>query len=115
MPGNIANPLWVDDPSFDITYHVRRSALPRPGGDAELLDFAARIQSRLLDRSRPLWEMYLVEGLSARHPDRDAAARHIRFRGRARRRPHDADVAARRGQQCDGFGPSGAAASARPG
>jgi WS/DGAT/MGAT family acyltransferase len=53
----------VDDPNFDITYHVRRSALPRPGSDAQLLEFAARIQSRLLDRDRPLWEMYLVEGL----------------------------------------------------
>ena len=64
IPGRIANPVWVDDPNFDITYHVRRSALPRPGTDAQLLEFAARIQSRLLDRNRPLWEMYLVEGLS---------------------------------------------------
>ena len=64
VPGNLANPVWVDDPEFDISYHVRRSALPRPGGDAELLEFCARIQSRLLDRDRPLWEMYFVEGLS---------------------------------------------------
>jgi diacylglycerol O-acyltransferase len=64
VPGHVANPIWVDDPSFDITYHVRRSALPRPGSEAQLLDFCARIQSRLLDRSHPLWEMYLVEGLA---------------------------------------------------
>jgi diacylglycerol O-acyltransferase len=64
VPGHIANPVWVDDPSFDITYPVRRSALPRPGSDAQLLEFCARIQSRLLDRSRPLWEMYLIEGLA---------------------------------------------------
>jgi WS/DGAT/MGAT family acyltransferase len=64
IPGHIANPVWVDDPNFDITYHVRRSALPRPGGDAELLEFCARIQSRQLDRARPLWELYLIEGLS---------------------------------------------------
>jgi diacylglycerol O-acyltransferase / wax synthase len=64
VPGNLANPVWVDDPNFDITYHVRRSALPRPGTEAALLEFCARIQSRLLDRTRPLWEMYLVEGLS---------------------------------------------------
>ena len=64
VPGNLANPVWVDDPNFDITYHVRRSALPRPGTEAALLEFCARIQSRLLDRSRPLWEMYLIEGLS---------------------------------------------------
>ncbi len=63
LPGHLASPVWVDDPFFDITYHVRRSALPRPGGDQQLLDFCARIQSRLLDRSRPLWEIYLVEGL----------------------------------------------------
>lgn len=64
VPGHLANPVWVDDPSFDITYHVRRSALPRPGTEAQLLEFCARIQSRLLDRSRPLWEMYLIEGLA---------------------------------------------------
>jgi WS/DGAT/MGAT family acyltransferase len=55
--------VWIDDPDFDIAYHVRRSALPRPGTEAALLEFCARIQSRLLDRTRPLWEMYLVEGL----------------------------------------------------
>ncbi len=64
MPAYLANPVWVDDPNFDITYHVRRSVMPRPGTDEQLLEFCARIQSRLLDRSRPLWEMYLVEGLS---------------------------------------------------
>jgi diacylglycerol O-acyltransferase / wax synthase len=63
VPGHIANPVWVDDPDFDITYHVRRSALPRPGSDEQLREFCARIQSRPLDRSRPLWEIYLVEGL----------------------------------------------------
>jgi WS/DGAT/MGAT family acyltransferase len=63
VPGQLANPVWVDDAAFDIAYHVRRCALPRPGGDQQLLDFCARIQARLLDRSRPLWEMYLVEGL----------------------------------------------------
>ncbi|MBE7187833.1 wax ester/triacylglycerol synthase family O-acyltransferase [Jatrophihabitans endophyticus] len=64
VPGHLANPMWVDDPAFDIGYHVRRSALPRPGTDRELLEFCARIESRLLDRARPLWEIYLVEGLS---------------------------------------------------
>lgn len=64
VPHNLANPVWVDDAGFDITYHVRRSALPRPGTEQQLLEFCARIQSRLLDRDRPLWEMYLVEGLA---------------------------------------------------
>lgn len=64
VPGHLSNPVWVDDLNFDITYHVRRSALPAPGTEGQLLDFVSRIQSRLLDRSRPLWEMYLVEGLA---------------------------------------------------
>jgi diacylglycerol O-acyltransferase / wax synthase len=64
VPGGLANPVWVDDASFDITYHVRRSALPRPGCDEQLEELVARIQPRPLDRSRPLWEVYLVEGLA---------------------------------------------------
>jgi WS/DGAT/MGAT family acyltransferase len=55
--------VWVDDEDFDVTYHVRRSALPKPGTDAQLRDLVGRLQSRQLDRSRPLWEIYLVEGL----------------------------------------------------
>lgn len=64
VPGNLARPLWVDDPDFDVAYHVRRSALPRPGSDAQLTDLVGRLMSRPLDHTRPLWEMYLVEGLS---------------------------------------------------
>jgi WS/DGAT/MGAT family acyltransferase len=64
VPGHIASPVWVDDEHFDVTYHVRRSALPKPGTDAQLRELAARIFSRPLDRDRPLWELYLVEGLS---------------------------------------------------
>jgi WS/DGAT/MGAT family acyltransferase len=64
VPGRLANPVWVDDENFDIAYHVRRSALPRPGTDEQLDELVARVQSRPLDRNRPLWEMYLVEGLS---------------------------------------------------
>ena len=60
----LARPVWVDDPDFDITYHVRRSALPSPGSDAQLHELIARLGSRPLDRSRPLWEMYLIEGLA---------------------------------------------------
>jgi len=63
VPGRLANPVWVDDADFDVTYHVRRSALPRPGSDEQLQEFVARIQSRRLDRGRPLWEVYLIEGL----------------------------------------------------
>ena len=64
VPGRIANPVWVDDAEFDLTYHVRRSALPRPGTVDQLKELVGRVQSRRLDRSRPLWEIYLVEGLA---------------------------------------------------
>jgi diacylglycerol O-acyltransferase len=60
----IARPVWVDDRDFDITYHIRRSALPSPGSDAQLHELVARLGSRALDKTRPLWEMYLVEGLA---------------------------------------------------
>lgn len=63
VPGRIANPVWVDDQDFDVAFHVRRSALPSPGTEGQLRDLAARIMSRPLDRTRPLWEVYLVEGL----------------------------------------------------
>jgi diacylglycerol O-acyltransferase / wax synthase len=64
VPGNLARPVWIDDADFDIAYHVRRSALPKPGSDAQLTELVARLMSRPLDQTRPLWEMYLVEGLS---------------------------------------------------
>jgi diacylglycerol O-acyltransferase len=63
VPGRLANPVWLDDQDFDLTYHVRRSALPRPGSMDQLRALVARIMSRRLDRHRPLWETYLVEGL----------------------------------------------------
>ncbi|MDT7703827.1 MAG: diacylglycerol O-acyltransferase / wax synthase [Pseudonocardiales bacterium] len=63
VPGNLARPVWIDDTEFDVAYHVRRSALPRPGSDAQLTELVARLMSRPLDHTRPLWEMYLVEGL----------------------------------------------------
>jgi WS/DGAT/MGAT family acyltransferase len=63
VPGRLANPLWVDDPDFDVTYHVRRSALPKPGTREQLQELVGRLMSRQLDRNRPLWEIYLVEGL----------------------------------------------------
>ena len=63
IPAQLAGPVWVDDENFDLTFHVRRSALPRPGTLAQLREFVGRVLARRLDRSRPLWEMYLVEGL----------------------------------------------------
>jgi diacylglycerol O-acyltransferase len=67
VPGRLATPAWVDDDTFDLGYHVRRSALPRPGSMDQLRELVARIASRPLDRSRPLWECYFVEGLQHGH------------------------------------------------
>jgi diacylglycerol O-acyltransferase / wax synthase len=64
VPGYLGLPVWVDDPDFDLDYHVRRSALPAPGSDEQLRALVGRLLGRRLDRSRPLWEIYLVEGLS---------------------------------------------------
>jgi diacylglycerol O-acyltransferase / wax synthase len=56
-------PVWIDDPSFNLEYHVRHTALPAPGGWGQLQDLTARIFSQQLDRSKPLWEMWLIEGM----------------------------------------------------
>lgn len=63
VPFQLHHPVWVEDPDFDLDYHLRRACLPSPGGARELADFAAEVMARPLDRSRPLWEMYVVEGL----------------------------------------------------
>ena len=62
-PANSGRPVWVDDPDFNLDYHVRHTALPSPGSDEQLRNLASRIFSQQLDRSKPLWEMWLVEGL----------------------------------------------------
>ncbi|HZN89191.1 MAG TPA: wax ester/triacylglycerol synthase family O-acyltransferase, partial [Thermoleophilaceae bacterium] len=59
----MGRPFWVDDPSFNLDYHVRHTALPKPGSDAQLRQLVGRIFSQRLDRSKPLWELWLVEGL----------------------------------------------------
>jgi len=63
VPFGLDHPFWVDDPDFDLEFHVRRTAVPPPGTDADLAELVARIIARPLDRSRPLWETYVVEGL----------------------------------------------------
>jgi diacylglycerol O-acyltransferase / wax synthase len=63
VPMRLGHPIWVDDPEFDIDNHLRRAALPSPGGMRELGDFAADVISRQLHRDRPLWEMWIVEGV----------------------------------------------------
>jgi diacylglycerol O-acyltransferase / wax synthase len=64
VPFGQGRPRWVDDPHFNARYHIRHTALPAPGSDAELKRLAARVFGQRLDRSKPLWEIWLVEGLS---------------------------------------------------
>jgi WS/DGAT/MGAT family acyltransferase len=64
MPFDLANPVWIEDDDIDMDYHVRHTVLPRPGTQAQLEALAARLHSSLLDRSRPLWEFYVIEGLA---------------------------------------------------
>lgn len=64
VPFRLSSPFWVEDGDFDLDYHVRRAALPAPGGERELADFVAQFVALPLDRSRPLWEMHVVEGLA---------------------------------------------------
>jgi diacylglycerol O-acyltransferase len=66
VPLGLDQPYWVDDADFDIEYHIREIALPRPGSDAQLTEQVARLHARPLDRSRPLWEIYLITGLARR-------------------------------------------------
>jgi diacylglycerol O-acyltransferase / wax synthase len=63
VPFNQGRPVWVDDPHLNLDYHVRQTALPAPGSEEQLRNLAARIFSQQLDRSKPLWELWLVEGL----------------------------------------------------
>lgn len=63
VPFKLSHPFWIEDGDFDLDYHVRRAALPAPGGRQELEEFVGQIVGLPLDRSRPLWEMYVVEGL----------------------------------------------------
>src|SRR6266700_3096332 len=64
VPFGLDQPYWIDDADFDIEYHVREIALPGPGSDAQLDEQVSRLHARPLDRSRPLWELYLITGLA---------------------------------------------------
>jgi WS/DGAT/MGAT family acyltransferase len=64
VPFKLGPPVWVDDPDFDLHYHIRQTALPAPGGDEQLADLVGLVMTQRLDRHFPLWEDWLVEGLS---------------------------------------------------
>ena len=64
VPFRLGRPVWVDDPHFDLGYHVRRTALPRPGEDQQLAELMAQVMSQRLDRDHPLWEYWVIEALA---------------------------------------------------
>ena len=68
-PLGLGRPLWVEDPNFNLAYHVRHTALPSPGSERQLLRLTARIFSQALDRTKPLWESWLVEGVAPAEPE----------------------------------------------
>ena len=67
VPLDLGRPVWVDDPHFNIEYHVRHTALPAPGGEAELRKLVGRVMAQQLDRNKPLWEVWVVQGLEDGH------------------------------------------------
>ena len=65
MPLDISNPVWVEDEDIDLDYHIRHVSLPKPGTNRQLQQYVARLHSSLLDRSRPLWEFFVIDGLKS--------------------------------------------------
>jgi diacylglycerol O-acyltransferase / wax synthase len=65
MPFELSNPVWVDDDDVDLDYHIRRIILSKPGTFKQLEQYVARLHSSIMDRSRPLWEFYIIEGLKS--------------------------------------------------
>ena len=78
MPFELANPVWVAEDDLDMEYHIRSTVLPRPGSRAQLDKLIGRLHSSLLDRSRPLWEFYVIEGLQT-PADAPKGSRHVAF------------------------------------
>ena len=64
VPNDLGRPVWVDYPQFDLGFHLRRTAVPSPGGDKELKELGARVLAQALDREKPLWELWMIEGLA---------------------------------------------------
>ena len=83
MPFDLANPVWVEDEDVDLEHHVRHIVLPRPGTWQQLERVVGRLHSQLLDRSRPLWEMTVIEGLQTGHPVLYAKAHHAGLDGQS--------------------------------
>src|SRR3954471_21557050 len=63
VPLGLDHPYWIEDPDFDLDYHLRHIAVPPPGNERQLAELAAQLSAKHLDRRRPLWEMYVIDGL----------------------------------------------------
>ncbi|MEA2195173.1 MAG: diacylglycerol O-acyltransferase / wax synthase, partial [Solirubrobacteraceae bacterium] len=74
VPLDQGRPVWVDDPHFNLRYHLRHAGLPAPGSEEQLKNLAGRLFAQRLDRTKPLWELWLVDGLRA-HADKGEARR----------------------------------------
>ena len=81
VPFGLHHPLWIEDPGFDIDYHVRQVALPSPGGPRELAAFVGEVAGWPLDRDRPLWQMWVAEGLEHGHVALIAKVHHAAIDG----------------------------------
>ncbi len=92
VPMQLGRPVWVDDPHFQILYHVRHTAVPGPGSDEQLRNLAGRVLGQRLDMAKPLWELWLVEGLRRRPLGDHLQGPPLHGRRRRRHRPHAADV-----------------------
>jgi WS/DGAT/MGAT family acyltransferase len=100
MPFDLSNPVWVEDEDIDLDYHIRHITLPKPGSNSQLQQYVARLHSTLLDRSRPLWEFFVIDGLRSGEVAVYAKVHHARLDGQAGialgRAIFDLDAAGRR-------------------
>ena len=83
MPFDLSNPVWVEDDDIDLDHHVRHITLPKPGSNAQLQQYVARLHSTLLDRSRPLWEFFVIDGLRSGEVALYIKVHHARLDGQA--------------------------------
>lgn len=83
MPFDLSNPVWVEDEDIDLEHHVRHITLPKPGSNAQLQQYVARLHSTLLDRSRPLWEFFVIDGLRSGEVALYIKVHHARLDGQA--------------------------------
>jgi diacylglycerol O-acyltransferase / wax synthase len=83
IPFDLSNPVWVEDEDIDLEYHIRHITLPKPGSNRQLQQYVARLHSSLLDRSRPLWEFFIIDGLKSGQVALYTKAHHAGMDGQA--------------------------------